>query len=153
MSVDQSLRLRAQEIITSSPDGMTTRQGMKRALAERFKDDPAGLLEFAAAAGCVGMKDLRKRTYDLPEPGEGVLFDLPQIIGVSTPEGDLLVPREKATLGQVRQWTREGSQHHATQKLRFRRFAEELEPLKEESDELAWWAARAMLASESGAGE
>lgn len=143
---DRALSLRAQEIISASADGMTTAQAMEAVLRERFAGDPDGLLKWAASVGSSGLKGIRKRTYEIPDLFQGTLIQIPQVIGVTTPEGDLLIPRDKATLGQVRQWAREASQHHSVQKLRFKRFREQLDTtLKEESDELPWWSARALM--------
>lgn len=141
-----SIMLRVQEVINNSAEGVTTRQALIQALAERYKDDVAGLLEYAASSAESSLRGLRKRTYELPETD--ALFEIPPVIGIATPDGDLFVPRESANLGQVRQWLREGDRHHATQSLRFKRFRTEIEPLKEEPDELPWWSARAMLCGE-----
>lgn len=143
----RSLQLRAQEIINASPIGMTVNEALTQALLERYGDDVQGLARCAAAMGASMLKGLRKRTYDLPEPTDGVLFHLPSVIGISTVDGDLLVPREHAGLGQVKQWQKEGLQHHSTQVLRFKRAGRDLDALKEEPDELPWWAARAALAA------
>jgi hypothetical protein len=48
-------------------------------------------------------------------------------------------------LTQVKQWQKEGLQHHSTQVLRFKRAGRDLESLKDEPDDLPWWSARAML--------
>lgn len=153
MSSDRSsLKLRAQEIIAASPGGITTQEALKKALAERYKNDPDGLLEYAAGASSNFLKDLRKRTYELPDP-DLTLFNIPQVIGISTPDGDLILTRDSAVLGHVRQWGREGQQHHGTQKLRFKRFNEKLEHLKDEPDELPWWSARAIVAGPSESGD
>lgn len=146
MSNDRrSLQLRAQEIINASPNGMTVNEALKRALLERYGNDVDAMAGVAAAMGAGILKGLRKRTYDLPEQEDGVLFQVPSIIGIATVDGDLLVPREHAALGQVRQWQKEGLQHHATQVLRFKRAGRDLDELKEEPDELPWWSARAAL--------
>lgn len=150
-----SLQLRAQEIINASPNGMHIREALKRALLERYGHDPDALAEAAASYGAASMAGLRKRTYELPDD-EGALFQIPGVIGNRTEDGDLLIPRENANLGQVRQWQKEGQQHHATQLLRFKRAGKSLEPLKEEPADLPWWQARHMLTegeSEGGGDE
>lgn len=139
-----SLQLRAQEIINANPEGMTTREAMKRAILERYPNDIEAVAEAFAAVAQGSLSGLRKRTYELPD-SEGALFELPAIIGIRTEDGDLLVPRQHANLGQARQWQREGEQHHATQLLRFKRASNDLEPLKDEPAELPWWSARNML--------
>lgn len=146
MNERNSLRLRAQEILLADPVGMSTREAMKRALAERFKDDPAGLLEFAATSSDSLLKDLRQRTYELQEPGDLTLFDPPPVIGITTPEGDFIVSTEVATVGQVRQWERERKQWLATQALRGKRFREQsLEPIADVPDDTPWAEARLIL--------
>lgn len=142
-----SLQLRAQEIINASPAGMTTTEALERAIWERFKDDPRGMAKFAAVATQSTMKGLRKRTYELPDPDQAALFDIPSVIGVPTDEGDLLVPREHANLGQVRQWQKDGQKHHATQLLRFKRAGADLAPLEDEPCDLPWQSARRMIAT------
>lgn len=139
-----SLQLRAQEIINSNPDGMTTREALKQAILERYPNDPAAIAEAFAAVAQSSMSGLRKRTYELPED-DVALFEIPGVIGIRTEEGDLLVPRDHANLGQVRQWQKEGQGHHATQLLRFKRAGADLEGLKEEPADLPWWSARHML--------
>lgn len=146
MNDRNSLRLRAQEILLQHPEGMTTRAAMRQALEERFRDDPTGLLEYATGASDSLLRGLRQRTYELPEIDEATLFDIPPVIGISTPEGDLLISADLATLGQVRQWHREATQHIATQRLRRRRFQHQtLELLDNEPDELPWPSARALV--------
>lgn len=145
-----SLQLRAQEIINANPDGMTVREALKRAILERFPNDPDAIADAFAAVAQSSMSGLRKRTYELPESDEG-LFEIPSVIGIRTDDGDLLVPRDHAALSQVRQWQKEGQQHHATQLLRFKRAGTDLDSVKDEPGELPWWSARHMLTeSESG---
>lgn len=55
----------------------------------------------------------RQQTYHLDEPGPDGNLGIPEIIGISTPDGDVFVRREDATLAQVRQWVAEGEAHHA----------------------------------------
>lgn len=146
MSNDRrSLQLRAQEIINASPIGITVNEALTSALLERYGDDIQGLARCAAAMGAGILKGLRRRTYDLPEPTADVLFQVPSVIGISTVDGDLLVPREHAVIDQVRQWQKEGLQHHSTQVLRFKRAGRDLDELKDEPGDLPWWSARAML--------
>lgn len=141
-----SLQLRAQEIINAHPTGISVREAVKQALIERFGHDENALAEFAATVTAPSLTGLRKRTYELPDPGEQLMFEIPQVIGIRTEDGDLLVSRDHADLGQVRQWLDEGCQHHATQHLRFKRGKAEIEPLKNEDGSLPWWSARHMLA-------
>lgn len=143
MNERNSLRLRAQEILHNAPDGMTTREALKRALTERFAHDPQGLLEFAVSSSDSLLKGLRQRTYELPEL---VLFDPPPVLGITTPDGDFIVSTEVATTGQVRQWDRERGQWLATQVLRGQRFREQsLDPIADIDDETPWSKARLVL--------
>lgn len=141
-----SIRLRAQEILLANPAGMTTHEAMKRALAERFKDDPPGLLEFAATSSGSLLRGLRQRTYELQQPSDLSLFEAPPVIGITTPDGDLLISTDMAITGHVRQWHRERGRWLATQTLRGHRFAEQsLDPISDIDDEVPWTQARALL--------
>lgn len=140
-----SLQLRAQEIINANPTGISVRDAVKQALIERFGHDENALADFAATVTASSLTGLRKRTYELPDPDTQMMFEIPQVIGIRTQEGDLLVARDHADLDQVRQWLDEGCQHHATQHLRFKRGKAEVEPLKNEPGTLPWWSARHML--------
>lgn len=142
-----SLQLRAQEIINASPDGMTTKDALKQAILERYRDDPTALADLAASLAQSTMKGLRRRTYELPDRGQVALFDIPTVIANRTKDGDLIVPRDHANVGQVQQWQREGDQYHSTQALRFKRFGEDLKPLASVDASLPWQAARRMLSS------
>lgn len=141
--VEQSIRVRAQEIIQNSPTAMGTQEALEQALVERYQDDFAGLAKAAAALGAGALKGIRKRTYEIQEEdGQGSLFDVPSYIGIRTTQGDMLVPKDQATLGHVRQWQREGQQHHATQLQRFKRAGKALDSLKDEDESLEWFEAR-----------
>lgn len=151
-----SLQLRAQEIINANPAGMSVREAVKQALLERYGHDENALAEFAATVAASSLTGLRKRTYELPDPDTQMMFEIPQVIGIRTEDGDLLVSRDHADLSQVRQWLGEGQQHHATQLLRFKRGQAEIEPLKNEEGTLPWWSARHMLCQadeEEGGGD
>lgn len=140
-----SIQLRVQELINSTQEPITDHEALKRVLAERYKDDPDGLLEYATSMGRTALRGLRKRTYELPE--QDGLFEIPPVIAISTPDGDLFMAREQANFDQVVQWIREGLQHHSTQNLRFERFRLAVEPLRGTiPGDTPWWTARAMLA-------
>jgi hypothetical protein len=149
-----SLQLRAQEIIIANPEGMTVKEALKRAILERYPNDPERIAEAFASAAQSAMSGLRKRTYELPDDNGVALFEVPEVIGVRTEDGDLLVTRQVASLGQIRSWQKDGHQHHAAQALRFKRAGNQLDPLKDESDRLPWVNARQMLAAiEEGSGD
>jgi hypothetical protein len=140
-----SLQLRAQEIIIANPDGMTVREALKRAILERYPNDPERIAEAFAAVAQSAMSGLRKKTYELPDDRDLTLFEVPEVIGVRTEDGDLLVTRQAASLGQVKSWQKDGHQYHSTQTLRFKRAGQRLDSLKDEDDELPWINARHML--------
>lgn len=147
MAGDRSIQLRVQEIVNNSPVPINVHDALEQVLRERFGDDLDALRKWAASAGVSSMKGLRKRTYELPEADDqGSLFDVPTVIGIITPEGDLLIPKDQANTGHVRQWTKEGLQHHATQRLRFKRAVTDLETLSDVADEVLWSDARKTLA-------
>jgi mannitol-1-phosphate/altronate dehydrogenase len=143
----QSLILRTQEIVSRHPEGITSREAYKQALLERYKNDPAGMADHAATLAVGTLSQLRKRTYELPPEDPSLPLAIPQWIGIRTDEGDLLVARDEAELGQVRQWAREAESHHSTQKLRIKRFRERLDTVKDEPDALPWWSAKNLILS------
>lgn len=143
--LDRTIQLRAQEIAHNSAGPINLTEAIKQAFLERYRDLDS-LAGAAAQLGASSLKGVRLRTFDLPEEnGQGTLFDIPQWIGISTPEGDLLIPKDQANLGEVRQWTKEGQQHHSTQQLRFKRFGKELDGVEDLPDELGWAEARKTL--------
>lgn len=145
---DRALQLRAQEIVTNSPVPISVHDALKHALMERHPDATVEqLFDMLARAGEAALSGIRKRTYDLPDDSDqGSLFDIPTVIGVRTPDGDLIVPRDQAEMGHVRQWQREAFQHHATQRLRFKRVAADLELLADLPDDASWTDGRIALA-------
>ncbi|MEV0382388.1 hypothetical protein [Nonomuraea sp. NPDC050643] len=146
MAVDRSIQIRTQEIISKSPVSISLQDAVTQALREKFGDDIAAITAYAASLSAGTMKGIRKATYNLPDD-DGTLFDIPIVIAVTTPtDGDLLVPRELADTGHVRQWTREGLQHHSTQRLRFKRATKDLELVADAADGAAWSNTRASLA-------
>lgn len=148
-----SLKLRAQEIIIANPDGMTVKEALKKAILERYPNNPERIAEAFAAVFQSAMSGLRKSTYELPDES-GALFPVPDVIGVRTEDGDLLVTRQAASLGHIRSWQKDGHQYHSTQALRFKRAGERLDPLKDEDDQLPWVNAHDVLAAiERGSGD
>jgi hypothetical protein len=139
---DNTLALRAAEIIHNSQGSINARDAVKKALLERFHtmDELADAYVTAATAL---MSQLRRSTYDVPD--ELALFDIPAVIAINTPNGVLFIHRNDAELGQVRQWGREGLQYHAGQHLRFKRINEDLSLIEGEPDELKWTDARTQL--------
>jgi hypothetical protein len=144
MAGDRSIQIRTQEIINKSAVPITVQDALSQALYERFGDDAAAIRAWAATVGAGAMRGLRKATYELPD-NENALFEVPAVFGISTPQGDLLVPKDQANAGHVRQWTREGLQHHSTQRLRFKRAVKELEAVADLADETPWVSARQTL--------
>lgn len=145
MSIDRTLQLRVQEVINASPIPIAARDALKKVLLERY----TSLEELAEAAATIGMSALNgiaKATYNLPETDQGSLFDVPSVIAIRTPQGPLLIPRDQATAGQVRQWAEEGLQHHSTQRLRFKRAVKDLKAISDLDVETPWADARQALA-------
>jgi hypothetical protein len=140
-----TIQLRAQEIVLSSLIPITLRDACRRVLEERYRDDPAGLLEAATTLAAGAMTGIRKRTYEIPEQ-QAALTDIPGVIGITSPEGDMFVQRSEATVGQVRQWNREAMQHHSTQRLRHKRFRDELGLVEDIPDEAQWQQTRQVQA-------
>jgi hypothetical protein len=88
------------------------------------------------------MTGIRKRTYEIPEQPELALTDMPSVIGITTPGGDMFVQRSEATVGQVRQWNREALQHHSTQRLRHKRFRDDLKLIDDIHEDAGWLETR-----------
>lgn len=139
-----TVQARAQEISCNSIAPITVREACKRALFELYGDSPEALLEAAATLAASTMAGLRQRTYELPEQAT-LTSDIPGVIGITTPEGDLIIPRAEATVEQVRQWNREALQHHSTQRMRHKRFQKDLQIAEDEPGEVKWTEARAVI--------
>lgn len=145
MSIDRTLQLRVQEVISSSPVPIAARDALKQVLMERYPSIEE-MAEAAATIGLSSISGIAKATYNLPETGQNSLFDAPGVIAIRTPQGPLLVPRGQASGGQVRQWAEEGLQHHSTQRLRFKRAVKDLKGIADLDDETPWAEARSTLA-------
>jgi hypothetical protein len=146
-----TIQVRAQELIEKSGRALLVRDAVVMALRELCPDRESAIELAATFMAGMGLA-LRRESYDLPEHnGQGTLFDVPTWIVVTSPEGDLAIEKDHATMGQVRQWRREGQQHHATQHLRFKRAGEELDLISDLDDELPWAEARAILGERRGA--
>src|SRR6266700_1473191 len=139
-----TVQARAQEISCNSSKPITVREACRQALHELYGNNPDALLEAAATLAAGAMSGLRQRTYELPEQAT-LTSDIPGIIGITTPEGDLIIPRAEAAAGQVRQWNREALQHHSTQRLRHKRFAKDLKIAEDEPDETGWPEMRSVI--------
>jgi hypothetical protein len=126
--MDKSLVARAQEMAANSPEKITAEESLAQAILERFDDDPKLIARYFADAVKGWTKELRVRTYTLPE--QATLFSIPETIAIITDEGDLLIPADLATAGQVRQWVREGRRHHKSQEKKFARFDAQLKSLE-----------------------
>lgn len=115
-----TVQARAQEIVFNTTEPITVVEACRRALAELYGADPEQLLSVAATLAAATVSGLKRLTHNLPEPGSQLVMDIPSVIGISTPDGDLFVRKDEAEADQVRQWAREGLQHHSTQRLRFK---------------------------------
>lgn len=123
MTLDRSLSARAHEIIhirATSGTPVTADEAIREALHERCGGDYTKLLEMAAGFAGGFAREAKKTTYQLPE--QASLFDLPAVIAVSTPLGDLFIQSDDATAGQVDQWSRDAMQFHGSQHKRFKTF-------------------------------
>jgi hypothetical protein len=145
--IDRGVELRAQEIVMTSAEPITTEAAFKQAIRERFGTDVEALTEALASAGASRLRSLRRSTYHLADDdGQGSLFDIPQVIVVTTTDGELVVPKAHAATGHVRQWQKEGQQHHSVQASRFKRFGKDLETVADHDDEIPWGETRDVLA-------
>jgi len=146
--IDRGVQLRAQEIMLTSGEPISVIEALKQAIRERFGADIEALIEATATATAGSLRGLKRASYHLPDDddGQGSLFDIPQVIVVSTEDGDLVVPKAQAETGHVRQWQREGRQHHSVQLSRFKRFGNDLETVADQDDEIPWGEVREVLA-------
>lgn len=141
--LDQTVKLRTQQIIEQASRPILVQDAIKQALADFDRDQ---LLEMVASMGAAQMKGMRKQTYELPDQHTQLsLFEIPAIIGISTPEGDELVHRDQATLDEVRQWAREGARHHQVQLFRFVRARADLATVDDVEGVTGWPEARKIL--------
>lgn len=145
---DQTLLLRTKEIIDNSTESILVRDAMKQALLERYQTREA-MADAAVSFADGVMKELRKASYVLPDDSQGRLFQLPPSIWIHTPDGEKYINRDEATMGEVRQWLREGIKYHAVQGMRFARFKEGLQVLEDVDDDVLWTEARNALAERS----
>jgi hypothetical protein len=148
-ALDTNLQLRVAELMHLNTGEMAAADAIAVALLERHDGDAQVIARVAGAFLAGAMKPLLKKTYELSDD-QGVLFDLPAVIGVRTPAGPLLVRRQDATLEHVRDWARGGKQHHSTQDLRFGRLVQALEHVKDEPGEISWSVAQTMIPAAAG---
>src|SRR5262249_12652255 len=86
----------------------------------------------------------RQRTYQLPEQ-QTLAFEVPSVIAITSPEGDLIIRRDDATTDQVRQWAKEGLQYTSAQRLRFKHAVKDLEIAEDLPGTNPWHATRAVI--------
>lgn len=142
-SREQWLIIRTQEIIAAS-DGISVNTAMEMALRERY-DDYDKLVQFAASSLTSVARQLKKSTYELPDTP--TLFDIPATIFVDDDNGGFFVSSDRAEIGMVRAWARDGERHHAAQRYRFKRLNKRLASVAELEDSLPWTEARAQVAT------
>lgn len=141
MSDQQWLVLRTQEIIANS-EGISVNKAIAMALVERY-DDIHKLAEAMASSMTSVAKAIKKSTYELPD--QATLFDIPATIFVDDEAGGFFVGRDRAELGMVRQWAREGERHHAVQRYRFKRMNNHLNTIESLDDSMLWSEARLQI--------
>ena len=144
---DRSIQLRAQEIALESATPITDVEAVEAALRERYGSDIEALYKAAARVGASALKGLKRAGWDIPEgDGQIALFDTPPVIVVSTPQGDLAVPKAQQTTDHARQWTKEGLQYHSAQTTRFKRATKDLEVIDDCDGSIPWPENRSTLA-------
>jgi hypothetical protein len=149
MSVDQSARLRAYELVRNSKSPMTLQEAYEIVYRERYGDDVKAILKALAQLATSSSRALARSTYILSEDDDEqiVLFDIPAVICVNTPDGGpLFIPRDLATGSNVKQWLTEGHRHHSTQKYRFKNGLKDFGLLDESELEQPWSELRLILA-------
>lgn len=140
---DRSLQVRAQEIINASPEPITSVKAIEQALRELYSDYES-LIRATATFAAASSKAIKQATYTLPDERQGVLFQIPAYIVITTPEGDLYIPRDQADSDQVLQWGKEALRYHSVQRQRFERVVKEVESLDLEAP-VSWSEVRKML--------
>lgn len=125
--MERQIIARATELAATGGKPIASADALRQALDERCGGDYQAALDMLVNEGRSKLKDARQRTYNLPE--QPTLFDLPAVIAISTPLGDLFIPSDMASAGQVEQWAREGQQHHGSQHKRFKAIASQLKDL------------------------
>lgn len=144
--INRGIELRAQQIAMTSGEPISVQTACEQAIREQIGTDPEALIKVLAGAVAGQLRSMRRTTYHLNEEGgQGSLFDIPQVIVVTTPESELVIPKVQAETGQVRQWQKEGQQHHSVQLTRFKRFGKELEAVADQEDGIPWSETREVL--------
>lgn len=151
MSVDQSARVRAFELVKKNGGRMLLHEAFETVYRERYGDDLRAILRELAkqAAGSSGA--LVRGTYHLPDGDDGkdeqlTLIDTPSVIAIHTPDGPQFIHRDQATGREVRQWLQEGHRHHSTQKYRFKNGLKDLEAIDDSELDQPWPELRPVLA-------
>lgn len=116
--MDKSIIARAQELVAHSNAQMTLEQAIAESIFERFDGDGKRIAYYMAGQVKNWTKAIRKASYDVPE--HPTLFDVPQVIIVTSPDGDVAWPIDIAPAKVVGQWWTEGEQYHGGQHRRFR---------------------------------
>src|SRR5258708_40077680 len=91
-----TVQARAQEIVFLAQSPITLVEACRQSLAELYGDNPEVLLGVAASLAAGTMSGLRQRTYRLPEQAT-LTSDIPSVIGITTPDGDLFILKSEAT--------------------------------------------------------
>lgn len=149
---DQNLELRIQQIILSNAGQRTNVvQAAEQALREKytgpkqFDELIQACVKFFVRSHSRFVRELKGYALELPEPKQGSLFDIPNVIFVESSAGTMFVTRDVATIGEVREWDRRALQYHSVQHLRFQRLTKELELVADIDDKVPWKDAFAII--------
>ena len=142
-----TVQARAQELILASTAPITPTEACRRVLSELYGSNTDQLLNVAANAIASQLSSLKQSTYNLPDPRDQLVLDIPGLIWIDTVDGPLYIPRDQAEAGHVRQWARRGVAYHSTQRTRFKHLIErDLDIGDDLPDSLKWAGEEGMRA-------
>lgn len=124
---DRHIAARAMQIAQQSNGSVYWADACKQAIRERCGDNVEMILDLAVQSFGRMAKEYKKSQYNLPE--QATLFDVPELLMLATPLGELMVHREEATAGQVQEWVDAGERHHGSQHKAFKAKRKQLREL------------------------
>ena len=154
VSLDQTVKLRALEIIERTPSILAV-DAIEQAMID-LGWGPDKIRRVAAQLGASALNGYRQQSYELPEgpetgPRQLRLFAPPVIIAIATPDGLLLIHKDQAKLAEVRQWEQDARQHYSVQLLRHQRAACDLALIEDLDGEMQWEDAARVMAERAAA--
>ena len=125
--MERHIIARATQLVATTTNALQESAALRQAIDEYCSGDYNRAIDLLTNESRSKLKDARKATYNLPE--QATLFDVPQVIAITTPLGDLFLSADQASGGQVEQWAREGRSHHRSQEKRFDAICQQIKDL------------------------